>query len=94
MKKNEKMKRKLFVYAISSAVLLVCSNNTMTFANTCFTSEYIAYKDTTINFEKSIVDKLPDGFTQTATGKLQILNWKIINDSGNKVVAQLAAKAG
>ena len=51
-------------------------------------------KDTLINFEKCEVDKLPDGFTQTATGKLQHLNWKVLNDNGNKVVAQSAKNEG
>jgi len=94
MKKGEKMKRKLFVYAISTAVLFVCSINSMTFGRTSFRGENIAAKDTFNNFEKSNVDKLPYGFTQTATGKLQNLNWKIINDNGNKVAAQLAKNEG
>jgi Domain of Unknown Function (DUF1080) len=94
MKKNKKMKRKLFVYAISSAVLLVCSSNPMTFGKTSITGEFIAAKDTTINFEKSVIDKLPDGFTQTGTGKLQNLDWKIVNDKGNRIVAQLSKNEG
>ena len=94
MKKGEKMKRKLFFYVIFSTVLLVCSSNLMTFGRASFRGENIAARDTSINFEKSIVDKLPNGFTQTATGKLQNLNWKIINDGGNKVAAQLAKNEG
>ena len=94
MKKGEKMKRELFVYMIFSIVLLVCSSKSMTFGKTSFRGEYIAVKDTTINFEKSIVDKLPNGFTQTATGKIQNLNWRVINDGGNKVAAQLAKNEG
>lgn len=66
----------------------------MTFGRSSFTGEFIAAKDTTINFEKSIVDKLPYGFNQTATSKLQKLNWKIINDGWNKVAAQLAKNEG
>jgi hypothetical protein len=88
------VKRKLFVYAISVAVLLFCSGDPITFGKTSFTGEYIAAKDTTINFEKSIVDYLPYGFTQSATGKLQKLNWKTTNDNGNKVVAQLTKNEG
>ena len=88
------MKRKLFVSAIASAVLLVYSSSYMTYGKTAFLDEYVAGKDTTINFEKGVIDKLPNGFTQTATGKLQKLDWEVVNDNGNKVVAQSAKNEG
>jgi hypothetical protein len=88
------MKRKLFISAIASTVFLVCSNNPMIYGKTTFHGEYVIGKDTTINFEKGVIDKLPNGFTQTATGKLQNLKWKIVNDNGNKVAAQLAKNEG
>lgn len=69
-------------------------SNLMIYGITYFPSEYAVVKDTTINFEKCVIDKLPDGFTQTATGKLQKLYWKIVNDNGNKVVAQTAKNEG
>lgn len=50
--------------------------------------------DTTINFNTCEVNKLPNGFTATSTGAPQILNWQIIEEKGNKVVAQLAANQG
>lgn len=87
------MRRKLFVSAIASLVF-VYSSNPLTYGNTSFPGEYVAVKDTTINFENGVIDKLPNGFTQAATGKLQKLNWKIINDSGNKVVSQSAKNEG
>jgi len=88
------MKKRLFFTAIASTVLLVCSSNPMTYGKTTFHGEYVTDKDTTINFEKGVIDKLPSGFTQTATGKLQNLDWKIVNDNGNKVAAQLAKNEG
>lgn len=88
------MKRKLFISEIISAIILVCSSNLMTYGRTFFHVEYATAKDTTINFENGVIDKLPNGFTQTATGKLQNLNWKIVNDNGNKVVAQAAKNEG
>lgn len=57
-------------------------------------AELINSSDTTINFENCEIDKVPDGFTQTATGKPQKLNWKIANDNGNKVAAQSAKNKG
>lgn len=88
------MKRQLFVSAIAGVILLIYSSNPMIYGKTSLHSEYIAVKDTTIDFEKCVIDKLPTGFTQTATGKLQKLNWKIVNDNGNKVVAQSAKNEG
>lgn len=88
------MNRKLFVSTIASIVLLVYSSNHMTYGKTSFPGEFVAAKDTTIDFENGVINKLPNGFIQAATGKLQKLNWKIVNDSGNKVVAQLAKNEG
>lgn len=79
---------------IASLVLLVYSSNRMTYGKTSFSGEFVAAKDTSIDFKNGVIDKLPNGFTQAATGKLQKLNWKIVNDTGNKVVAQLAKNEG
>ena len=88
------MKSKLFITAIVSAVILVFSSNPIIYDKTSLYTEYVAGKDTVISFKKDVIDKLPDGFTQTATEMLQKLNWKIINDNGNKVIAQLAKNEG
>ena len=88
------MKKRLFIPAITIAGLLVCSGTQLANGNTNPPGENIGGKDTIINFENCEVDKLPDGFTQTATGKLQHLNWKVVNDNGNKVVAQSAKNEG
>lgn len=56
--------------------------------------EYISNGDTTINFENDAEAKVPVGFTQTSTGKPQTLNWKIVNDNGNRVAAQNAMNEG
>jgi Domain of Unknown Function (DUF1080) len=94
MKKNKTMRKKLFIPAIAIAALLVCSGTHLANGKTTLHGEYFTGKDTIINFENSEVDKLPNGFTQTETGKLQHLNWKVMNDNGNKVVAQLAKNEG
>lgn len=88
------MKRKIYFTVIISAVLLLYSSNPMIYGKTNYPGEYVVAKDTTINFEKCVIDKLPDGFSQAATGKLQKLNWKIVNDNGNKVVEQSAKNEG
>jgi hypothetical protein len=88
------MERKLFIPTIAIAALLVCSGKPITNGKTTLQVASANSKDTIVNFEKCEVDKLPNGFTQTATGKLQHLNWKVVNDNGNKVVAQLAKNEG
>jgi hypothetical protein len=57
-------------------------------------ADYLSTDGTLINFENEVAGKIPTGFTQTATGKTQTLNWKIVNDNGNKVVAQSAKNEG
>lgn len=88
------MNIKLFASTIAVLVFLVYSSNHMTYSKTSRPGEFIPAKDTTIDFENGVTDELPNGFIQAATGKLQKLKWKIINDSGNKVVAQLAKNEG
>lgn len=56
--------------------------------------ENISTTDTTINFENDVEGKAANCFTQTATGTPQTLNWKIVNDNGNKIVAQAAKNEG
>lgn len=50
--------------------------------------------DTSFDFENGVAGVVPVGFTQTSTGKPQALDWKIVDDSGNKVAAQLAKNGG
>ncbi len=88
------MRKKLLIPAIAIAALLVCSGTHLANGKTTLPGEYLTGKDTIINFDKCEADKLPNGFTQTATGKLQKLDWKVVNDNGNKVVAQSAKNEG
>ncbi len=46
--------------------------------------------DTIFNFEKDEVGKLPAGWSEYFTGKGDKTEWKIIDDKGNKVLAQLS----
>jgi hypothetical protein len=94
MLKNKTMKKKLIIPAVAIAIFLVYICASSLNGKTSLHIAYITSKDTTVNFENCEVDKLPKGFTQTATGKPQHLNWKVVNDNGNKVVAQLAKNEG
>ena len=46
--------------------------------------------DTTFTFENYEVGKIPSGWTQYYTGKSDTTDWKIVDDGGNKVLAQLS----
>jgi len=48
-------------------------------------------KDTTFTFEEYEIGKLPGGWSQYFTGRGDTTDWKIVNDNGNKVLAQLSA---
>ncbi len=89
--------KKITITAIAIMALIACANASSSYCDETSKSmlaEYIFLGDTTINFENNVVDKLPKGFTQTATGETQTLNWKIVNDNGNKVVEQVAKNEG
>ncbi len=47
--------------------------------------------DTTFTFESNEIDALPLGWSQYFTGKGDTTEWKILDDEGNKVLAQLSA---
>jgi hypothetical protein len=91
MLKNKNMKKNLIILAIVITVFLVYAGTSLPKG---ISYRAINSKDTLINFENCEVNKLPKGFTQTATDKQQNLNWKIVNDNGNKVIAQLAKNEG
>jgi len=53
----------------------------------------ILLSDTLFSFNNCVVDKIPIGWSQYVTGKKgENPNWKIIEDNGNKVLAQLSEK--
>jgi hypothetical protein len=56
--------------------------------------ETVSVQDTTINFESSATGQAPAGFMTSFTGREQVKDWKVIDDNGNKVVAQLAKNEG
>lgn len=47
--------------------------------------------DTTFTFEENETGKIPNGWSQYFTGKGDSTNWKIKDDKGNKVLAQLSS---
>ncbi len=47
-------------------------------------------KDTSINFESDAIGKLPNDWSQAFTGRGDGTEWKVLDDNGNKVIAQLS----
>jgi len=47
-------------------------------------------KDTLLTFENEKTGTLPPAFSQSFTGKGELTDWKIVDDNGNKVIAQLS----
>jgi len=48
-------------------------------------------KDTVFNFENYKINEIPAGWSQDFTGRGENTNWKIVDDNGNKVLAQLSS---
>ena len=46
--------------------------------------------DTTFTFDNCEVGKIPTGWSQYYTGKSDTTDWKVVDDNGNKVLAQLS----
>ena len=46
--------------------------------------------DTTFTFENDVPGKIPSAWSQYFTGKGEKTDWKILDDNGNKVLAQLS----
>ncbi len=46
--------------------------------------------DTTFTFSNNEIGKIPSGWSQYFTGKGKSTSWKVLDDNGNKVIAQLS----
>ena len=82
------------IYSLKLAILsIACGNQNNPDKNLAsFLAE--AVSDTTINFENNDPGKTPAGFTASYTGTPQQLDWKVVRDNGDNVVAQLAKNSG
>lgn len=54
----------------------------------------ITGNDTLFNFENGTEEKVPAGFSTATTGNPKNVRWSVVNDNGNKVVAQQAINSG
>ncbi len=89
--------KKIFLLAIFVASLIACANTSSKdnkITSQPMVAENISTGDTLISFNDSPIDNIPDGFTVTSTGDAKMLNWKVVDDNGDKVVAQLAKNSG
>ncbi len=82
---------------MSTMILLSCNQKKTDEANS--TNEKLSKSkelaqvlssDRIFTFEEYETDKIPDGWSQYYTGKSHITDWRIVEDQGNKVLAQLS----
>lgn len=88
----------LTIISMSIILLMNCyltkSNNTNIITENINVSNKtlsILQTDTTFTFNDYELGKIPSGWSQYYTGKGKSTNWKIINDQGNEVLAQLSS---
>jgi len=93
------MKSYSFILAMSIIFLFSCSqpkkgNNTSTSMKEATSNNVVEKKvaifDTTFTFEESKLGELPNDWSQSFTGRGEFTNWKVVDDKGNKVLAQLS----
>ena len=87
---------KIGMIIIGAASIISCNqietNNNKTEKITITEEVKTKGSDTTINFDSYETNKLPNDWSQYYTGKAgEKPNWQIVNDNGNKVLAQLTS---
>ncbi len=83
----------LTIFFLLSCTQTKSKNTEVIKEKTKTTSQQIASlnSDTTFTFEEDKADKIPNGWSQYFTGKGDSTSWKIKDDNGNKVLAQLSS---
>ena len=83
---------KLFAFVLLAALTFVAANSVADKPQSKKQTKAIA-KDARVkvfDFENYATGKLPDDWSQYATGRGNKTEWKIVDDGGNKVLAQLS----
>ncbi len=89
---------KIFSIILLSFVLLLSCNQTKTNGTNSKNEKVskpkqvarIAFTDTTFTFNNCQLGEIPLGWSQHFTGKGETTDWKILENNGNKVLAQLS----
>jgi 3',5'-cyclic AMP phosphodiesterase CpdA len=87
----------IFTPFVIVGCLLACGSNSSGNSGKVteiFPDVRISKTDTVVDFENGEVGKMAAGFKAACTGEQQNLDWKIVNDNGKKVIAQLASNDG
>ncbi|MBK7808852.1 MAG: DUF1080 domain-containing protein [Saprospiraceae bacterium] len=84
------------IITLALLAITACSStskeNKMTQKNMPY--EYIGKSDTLFNFENDKEGQVPAGFSTAVTGNSKSTKWSVVNDNGNKAVAQEAINEG
>lgn len=81
-----------FALLAITACSSISKENNMTKKNIPY--EYIGKSDSIFTFENDKEGHVPAGFSTAVTGNAKSTKWSIVNDNGNKVVAQEAINEG
>lgn len=85
-------------FLISIALLLGITSCNSTSQKNNQVENAVSYEkvgnDTLVNFESETVGKSPSGFVANAINKTKSIKWNVVDDNGNKVVAQEAENSG
>ncbi len=85
----------LSITFISLFCILSCSNTSQKNHPAVNSGSYETnMSDTLFNYENDVEGKLPSGFSTAVTGNPKIIKWSVVNDNGNKTVAQQAINSG
>ncbi|MBK8748935.1 MAG: DUF1080 domain-containing protein [Saprospiraceae bacterium] len=84
------------IITLALLAITACSStskeNNMTQKNIPY--EYIGKSDTIFSFENDKEGQVPAGFSTAVTGNSKSTKWSVVNDNGNKAVAQEAINEG
>lgn len=86
---------KILVVSVAVAMSLAsCSNSLKDSQVENSVSSFQMGNDTIVDFENTTLNVLPSGCTATATGKPESINWNVVNDNDNNVLAQQSVNEG
>ena len=80
----------LFIILLSASVFYNCKPTKSGEKPVIVKKDFTTNSDTIFNFESESSGKLPEHWSQYFTGRGKLTDWKVVEDAGNKVLAQLS----
>ncbi len=80
----------IFIILLSASVFYNCKPTKSSEKSVIVKKNFTTNSDTIFNFESEESGKLPVNWSQYFTGRGKLTDWKVVEDAGNKVLAQLS----